>query len=103
MHISSIERLTADNYLLFTHREYLLADRREEFGAPWSVEAGPHYSSQDSALRASPTERLEAENRLLTEQVEYLRGLRPRGYDLDELCDAVIRALPQNGLVAAQS
>ena len=103
MHISSIERLTADNFLLFKHREYLLDNRGGELDAPWSVEAGPHYSSPDSALRVSLTERLEVENRLLTEQVEHLRGLRPRGYDLDELCDAVIRALPQSGVVAVQA
>ena len=95
MPISSIERLTADNYLLLKHGEHLVENRREELDAPWSVEAGPHHYSQDSAMRASPTERLEVENRELTKQVEHLRGLRPRGYDVDELCDAVIRGLPR--------
>jgi len=95
MPISSIDRLTADNYLLLKHREYLLENRREELDAPWSVETGPHHYSQDSAMRASPTERLEVENCELTKQVEHLRGLRELNYDVDELYDAVIRALPQ--------
>ena len=103
MPISSIERLTADNYLLLKHREHLLDNSREELDAPWSVEAGPHHYSQNSAMRASPTERLEVENRELTKQVEHLRGRRPRGYDVDELYDALILVLPQSGVAAAQS
>jgi hypothetical protein len=95
MPISSIERLTADNYLLLKHGENLAENHREEFDAPSSVEAGLPHDSQDSALRASLTERLEVENRELTKQVEHLRGLRPRGYDVDELCDAVNRGLPR--------
>jgi len=73
----------------------LLDNRREELDAPWSVEAGPHHYSQDSAMRASPTERLEVENRLLTKQVQHLRGRRPRAYDVDELYDMVIHGLPR--------
>jgi hypothetical protein len=103
MPISSIERLTADNYLLLKHREHLLDNRREALDAPWSVQAGPHHYSQDPAMLASPTERLEIANRELTKQVEHLLGLRPRGYDVDKLYDAVIRGLPQSGVVAAKS
>ncbi len=94
MPISSIERLTADNYLLLKHGEHLVENRREELGSPWSVEPGPHHGSQDSAMGASSIERLEVENRVLTKQVEHLQGLRPRGYDVDELHDAVMRGLP---------
>jgi hypothetical protein len=100
MPTTSIERLTADNYLLLKHSEHLVENRtvenrREELDAPWSVEVGPDHYSQDSATYASPTERLEVENRVLTKQVDHLRGLRPRGYDIDELCDVVIRGLPR--------
>ena len=95
MPTTTIERLTADNYLLFKHGEHLVENRREELDAPWSVEAGQHHYSRESAMCASPTERLDVENRVLTKQVEHLRGLRPRGYDVDELYDVVIRGLPR--------
>ena len=94
MPISSIERLTADNYLLFKHGEHLIENRREALDAPRSGEPNLHQYSQDSAMAASSTERLEIENRVLTKQVQHLQGIRPRGFDVDELHDAVIRDLP---------
>ena len=95
MPITSIERLAADNYLLRKHAEHLVENRRNELDTPWSVEAGQHHYSRESAMCASPTERLDVENRVLTKQVEHLRGLRPPGYDVDELYDEVIRDLPR--------
>ena len=63
MSVTFIERLTADNHLLLKHMEHLLKTRGE--GRDALANAG--ISSEGSTMRTSFVERLEVENRLLTD------------------------------------
>jgi len=89
MSVTFIERLTADNHLLHKHMEHLSETRGEGRDALTNAS----IASEGSAT--SLVERLEVENRLLTERVERLRRQRPRGYDVDELYEQIVRNLPR--------